>query len=371
MAQPPNTGASTRRATPVGSVALRVVLLAALVVGCSSPEEPVPDEGAAVAPQAPIVVPEPLPDTRSVSLAAVAGTSLEYPVAVEGGDLALDGTVQGPDGPVGGARVLLERFVGERSGRLEVSTGPDGRWSAADVHGGRYRIRAWRSPDLAMASSDLRFLAAEETVDLALAVDRYDGADVTGGIDDETPEIDGTAVVTALATRRQVDDAGIITTAPASGEDALITTVGPWAVDGSEPAVLDGAGQVSWTLTCEEEGSVSARVEALGTETTVSATCVEPPGWKPPGEDPEEPPDPDFPIGDEFTPPFEGPIPAGEYTVTDDPGTCVLIYEAWTDDGWDPSRRTVTGVGVIEIPEIARNLEALGDSPPCTYERTS
>ena len=367
MAQPPKTGASTRRAGRVASVAACVALLGALGAGCSSsPEEAAPPTSAPR--QRPIVAPDPLPDTRSVSLAPVAGSRGGFEVAVHGGDLAMGGSVVGPDGPVVGATVLLERFVGRSSGRLEVRTNAEGRWVAIDVYGGRYRIRAWRSPGLGMASSVVSFIAADAEVDLALTVDRYDGADVTGDVDDADPEVGATAVVTALATRQQVEGQGIITTVPASGRDALVTPTGPWTLTGPPEAVIDDAGRVSWTFTCAAAGPVTALVEALGTETTVSATCVPPPVVLPP---PVDTPEPDFPIGDSFTPPFDGPVPAGTYTIIDDPGTCVLTYEAWTGSAWEPARRTVTGTGVVSIPDIARNLEALGDSPACTYERTT
>lgn len=366
MAQPPKAGASTRRAARVVSVAVCVAVLGALLSGCSSPPEEVAPP-ASTPHQRPIVAPEPLPDTREVSLTRVGGTRGGFPVVVEGGDLVMTGSVQAPDGPVAGAIVLLERFVGQSSGSLEIRTDAGGRWIADEVYGGRYRIRAWRAPDLAMAASELRFIAADAEVDLSLGVDRYDGADVTGDVDDAQPEVGGSVTVTALATRQQVDGRGIITTSPAFGRDAGITAFGPWRLDGSQVAVIDAAGRVGWTFTCESAGSVSARVEALGTETTVSATCVIPVVVEPP----VEAPDPDFPVGASFTPPYAGPIPAGTYTVIDDPGTCVLTYEAWTGEDWDPARRTVTGTGVLAIPEIARNLEALGDSPPCTYERTT
>jgi hypothetical protein len=347
-------------------VAVCIALLGALVAGCSSPtSEAAPPSSTPR--QRPIVAPEPLPDTRHVSLAPVTGTRGGFPVSVRGGDLVLGGTVRGPDGPVAGATVLLERFVGQSSGSLRVRTDPAGRWRAIDVHGGRYRFRAWRAPDLAMASSQLRFFAADAVVALRLGVDRYDGADVTGGIDDRDPVVGGRATVTALATRQQVDGDGIITSSPASGRDARVTSFGPWRLNGVRTAVIDAAGRVAWTFACQAPGSVSARIEALGLETTISATCVEVVVAEPT----VDPPEPDLPIGASFTPPYRGPIPSGTYTVIDDPGTCVLTYEAWTGTGWDRARRTVTGTGVIVLPAIARDLEALGDSPACTYERTS
>lgn len=367
MAQPPNTGASTRRAARRFGIALLAALVAAGAVGCSSgapASSPPPDTARELRP---LRAPEPLPDTRAVSLTPVGGTRPLFPVAVHGGDLVMGGLVRGPNGPVVGATVRLERFVGAASAHLDVRTNGQGRWVAIDVHGGRYRIRAWNAPNLAMASSDLHFIAADAEVDLTLTVERYDGSDVTGGVDDVDPEVGATAVVTALVTDQGVDADGIITTAPAAGREARVTSFGPWELAGSPVARIDDAGRVSWPFTCTAPGSVSARIVALGVETTVSATCVEPVVVPPPIEEPE----PDFDVGESFTPPFAGPIPAGTYTVVDDPGTCVLTYEAWTGTEWDPARRTVTGTEQVEIPAIARNLEALGDSPACTYERAS
>ena len=181
MAQPPKTGASTRRAMRVGSVALAVALLGALAVGCSSrlrrsrPARDGSAPGPAAAAHAPARHPSgvaasgrrhPPPASRSRSTAATSSWAARS---------------RAPTGPVEGATVRLERFVGEQSGTLDVRTNADGRWVAIDVYGGRYRIRAWKTPALAMAASDVRFIAADAEVDLALAVDRYDGSDVTGG----------------------------------------------------------------------------------------------------------------------------------------------------------------------------------------------
>lgn len=371
MAQPPNPGASTPRVArrPAGPrwVALLVAPVPALLLaaGCSS-SAPTP-EVAEVPEQAPIVAPEPLPDTRGVTLAPAPGAPISFPVTVEGGELTITGTVAGPTGPVDGATILLERFIGERSGRLEVTTDATGRFEARGVHGGRYRFRAWRTPDLAMAASELRFVAADATVDLGLAVDRYDGADLTGDLDTTSPEVGGSATVTVLATRQQVDGAGIVTTAPASGRDATVEAVGPWDLDGPAGAVIDDDGRVAWSFTCTDTGSVSAVVSALEQELTLSATCVEPVEEPPP----VEPPVPDLDVGESFTPPVAGPIPAGDYLVVDDPGTCSITYQAWTGTAWDPVRRTLTGTGTLTLPEIARDLRTLGDSPPCTYERVS
>jgi hypothetical protein len=363
MAQPPNTGAFCVRA-----VALAVTALVA--AGCAGASDPFPElaDHPRQPQEAPIVAPRRLPDTRGVALGRVPGAPVgPYPVTVHGGDASFTGQVTGPGGPVAGARVLLERFVGGRAGRLEVRTDSRGTWYALNIHGGRYRVRAWRSPDLGMPSSHVLFIPADEPSELDLEVGRYDGSDLTAEAGDTAPDVGATVTVTALATRQQVGGSGIISTVPASGRTARVLVSGPWTLTGAPEAVIDAAGRVSWTLTCRAAGPVSARIDAIGTSTTVGARCEEPP----PPPPPVIPPDPDFPVGASFTPPFAGPVPAGRYEVIDDPGTCALTFQAWVGDGWDPARRTVTGTGEIVLPEIARDLRPLGDSPPCTYRRVA
>jgi hypothetical protein len=370
VAQPPSPRASTRRAARAAGPALCALLFGALLIGCSSGDRAAPPSES-VPRERPIRAPEPLPDSRHVALEPVIGRSPVFPVSVHGGELVMGGAVTGPGGaPVADAVVRLERFVGQASARLDVRTNTSGRWVAIDVHGGRYRIRAWRAPDLAMTASEVRFIAADAEVDLTLPVDRYDGADVTGDVDDDAPEVGATATVTVLATRRQVDPDGIVTTRPAAGRDAVVSTTGPWELDGEPETVIDDAGRAAWRFTCRDEGPVSARVAAVSRQVVVTATCVAP-AEEPPSPPPVDRPDPDFPVGSTFTPPFAGPIPAGTYAVVDDPGTCGLTYQAWTGGAWDPARRTITGTGEVTIPQIARDLQTLGDSPPCTYERLS
>src|ERR687889_92228 len=111
MAQPPNTGASTRRAARRFGIALAVALLCAAGAGCSSgaPDaSPPPDTTRHLRA---LRAPEPLADTRAVSLTPVVGNRGGFPVAVHGGDLVMGGLVTGPSGPVVGATVRLERFV--------------------------------------------------------------------------------------------------------------------------------------------------------------------------------------------------------------------------------------------------------------------
>ena len=54
---------------------------------------------------------------------------------------------------------------------LEVATDAQGHWSAKGILGGRYRVRGWRRPDVAMNSSNLLFLGADEDGHVDLTVE--------------------------------------------------------------------------------------------------------------------------------------------------------------------------------------------------------
>jgi hypothetical protein len=136
--------------------AVMVAVLVTVMVACTAIDEtadPPPGAGLTLPPPtfeedvAMVTLPEGfvMPDTRSARLSPFEsrGRPRIPPVEVFGGKASLRGTVAGPDGPVPDATVRLERFVGDRSGTAQVTTDEAGRWTAPDVHGGRYRIRAW------------------------------------------------------------------------------------------------------------------------------------------------------------------------------------------------------------------------------------
>src|SRR5687768_15599325 len=152
-----------------------------------------------------------LPDTRGVDLAGVnAFPTGPIEIPVRGGDSTLEGTITGPDGPVPGAQVLLERFVGEHSGALEVVSRPDGTWRARDIHGGRYRVRAWQAPRLGMTESHVLFIPADAVTPLDLDVVAHEGADLQAVLSASSVSVGGSINVTALATRNEVDANGIL-----------------------------------------------------------------------------------------------------------------------------------------------------------------
>ena len=117
------------------------------------------------------------PDTRGVRLSPVVAQpkGAVPPLPVYGGAASLRGVVNGPDGPVGGATVRIERWVGGRSGSITINAGGDGRFGAAKLLGGRYRVRAWLQPNLAATESQVAFLANDGTADVTVDVGQVRG----------------------------------------------------------------------------------------------------------------------------------------------------------------------------------------------------
>lgn len=310
-------------------------------------------------------------DTRGVALAPVApGPAVAFPVTIRGGEASLAGTLTGPDGePVARGRVRIERFVGSSSAVLEVATNAAGRWSAKAILGGRYRVRGWRMPDLAMNASNVLFLGAEESRGVDLTTTLQGGVDVQADLLTAVPTVDVAVTVSAVVTRHQVDGDGVVQGVPLSGTIATLTGPAGWEIS-SPQAGVDAGGEVTWTVRCQTTrpgdlvvsvGGQSARITVVACNRPSPPTTVTVP------DDPVA----DFPVGTSFTPPFAGPLPAGIYTVVGEVASCALVYEVWEGDRWGANRATATGTDPLVVRSFARNLATVGDTPPCTYERTS
>lgn len=110
-------------------------------------------------------------DTREVALAQVPGVpSGGQVVTIQGGEAGLEGGVSRDGEPVEGATVQLQRSVDGVATSLEVLTGPGGYWAAPGIMGGRYMVRAWKEPDLALAQAEAVFLGEEEQRELHLVL---------------------------------------------------------------------------------------------------------------------------------------------------------------------------------------------------------
>jgi hypothetical protein len=304
------------------------------------------------------------PDTRGAALLPVESRPRATPpVPVYGGAARISGVVQGPEGPVPGATVLLERFVGTRSGSVTVTAGADGRFVADGLIGGRYRVRGWLQPSLAAPSSATLFLAAEQTdAEVRIELRRYDARKLQAGLETAGITVGATGRLRALLTQDLVDGNGIVTGSGVAGE--AVTVAADAGTSVSPGAATTGAdGYATFTLTCLTEGTHSVTVTASGLTVTVALpTCGPRPTTTTTA--PDTPSTDAVPVGAVIAVPYGGTLPAGAYR-TQLPG-CSTSFEVWRDGAWQDR---VTATAVIEAAGPIRDLQPTFGTLGCQYER--
>lgn len=206
------------------------------------------------------------PDFSQTDLPRVPGRTTTT-VPLQPGMANIQGAVTGPDGPVGGATVQLERLVGDGVGTAILTTQPDGTWTAAGILGGRYRVRAWLAPDLAQAKPSIFFLTSAEAKQLSLTVARYDGLAVASAVAPSPPQVGQAISLVVAVTNRSVDGSGVVRAAPVTRVSVELTGGPGWRLDSANPTTTDGNGQARWVLRCQRTGPQALGVIVGGTNT--------------------------------------------------------------------------------------------------------
>jgi hypothetical protein len=193
-------------------------------------------------------------DYGAVALAAVSGRTTTT-IDNSPGRAHLAGTVVAPDGAVPGAIVRVERLVGDSGVRTDAATNPDGTWKLDNIKGGRYRVRAWRAPDLALVAPQVFFLNADETKTLQLQVTHYGGTNVSNAIAPNPPLTGEPANLVVQVTTAVVDNDGVVRATPLAGAQVALQSAGAWAVQSSSSGVTDAAGRAYWQVVCQAPGN--------------------------------------------------------------------------------------------------------------------
>lgn len=212
----------------------------------------------------PLPVPEGAPDVPAtsstipgglgrVALPAVPGTTTTAPAAIGPGPVTIVGRVDGPDGPVGNARVRLERVTDAGVAVVEVPTAADGTWNAANVLGGRYRIRAWQQPALGMLRAQVVFIESPGKRPVVLRLDRFEGTRIDAVVA-PSPVVGQPANLKVRVATRQVDERGFVRFVPSFGVTATLTGPGAWNVRSPNPQFTDAEGAAVWELECLQSG---------------------------------------------------------------------------------------------------------------------
>jgi hypothetical protein len=227
------------------------------------------------------------PDLTVVPLAPVLGSTTTS-VALGPGPMTIVGRIDGPDGSsVAGAVVQLERVVGDGSASTRVPTAPDGTWNLENVLGGRYRIRAWKAPDLVSRTQVIFIESAPQRV-VEVALEEVGGIRVDAAVAPDPPIVDEQVNLKVRVAERSVDRDGLVTDVPVSRVSVTLEGSGDWDVDSSNPSTTGSDGSAIFRLTCERAGtqplfaalsggdsyalSISACVDPTSTATTSSTS---------------------------------------------------------------------------------------------------
>lgn len=196
------------------------------------------------------------PDLTGVPLGSVSGQTTTTAVALGPGRATINGVVAGPGGPVAGATVEADRFVGSSLGSQQVTTGQDGAFSFLAILGGRYRVRAWQQPALAMATPEIFFLGGTETMSLNLQVTAFTGQSVSSAVNPMSAAIGENIDVVVAVSNQTVGLNGVVNYVAAPGVSVSLS--GGTAVSVNSPAVsTDGTGTASFLVTCVMLGTAS------------------------------------------------------------------------------------------------------------------
>jgi hypothetical protein len=221
-------------------------------------------------------------DLTGVSIPGVEGTTTTAPVRVLG-TAHLTGVVKGPQGPVAGAIVRLEHLVGDTV-TTDVTAGPDGRYDAANIAGGRYRVRAFLPPRYAQTDPQVFFLADGEVRGLDLSVKSFSGLAVASATAPDPPALGNPATFVVRVANRVVDDQGIVRVLRVANATVQLTEADGWSVTSPPTAATNRNGDASFTLVCTIPGAsvIQAQIQATADAQPQAASfttpaCVGPP----------------------------------------------------------------------------------------------
>ncbi len=213
------------------------------------------------------------PDFTGVDVSKVSGRTTTTIARIGPGGATLSGTVLGPQGPVAGATVEADRFVASSEASRMVSTAADGSWTIPAILGGRYRVRAWQSPTLAMTTPQIFFLGGTQTMSIGLQVQAFTGQALSSAANPSATSVGNNIGVVVAVTNQSVNTNGIVSYRPASGVPVGLNGGANLGIS-TNSAVTDGNGDASFTLTCLSPGSSTVTGTTSGGSSTTLPTIT-------------------------------------------------------------------------------------------------
>ena len=264
-----------RRVATVGLTGL--VLLLPLLAACSK------DEGKALPaprPEESTTTTEPV-DFTQVSLAplAVEGKPTSTTRPLGGGKASLFGKVLDSfDNPVPGAFVRAVYYGDPNKPEvIEALSREDGTYRFDQVLGGRWRVRAWKTPEFATLDDATFFLGYTENRQLDLKVKGATDFVVTSSLA-PNPPFTGSAVELAILVLTQtVDGEGVVDRSPVGGAAVTINPGGKWFLGTEATRATDVNGRAAWNLICMEPGPQPVTVVVGGRDWPLNIpACLDP-----------------------------------------------------------------------------------------------
>jgi hypothetical protein len=268
-----------------------LVLLLPLLAACSKHEGkalPAPSTGETTTTTDPV-------DLTRVSLQPIAvsakATSTTRPLG--GGKATIAGRVVDTDGnPVAGA-FIRATYYGDptKPEVIEALSLDDGTYKLEQVLGGRWRIRAWKAPELATLDDNTFFLSYTENRSLDLKVKAASDYVVTSSMAPNPPFTGSPVELAVLVMSQQVDQDGVVHRSPVGGAAVTLNVIGKWSLGADATQATEYNGRAAWTLTCAAEGqqpitavvggrdwplNIPACLDPASTSTTTATTL--PPG---------------------------------------------------------------------------------------------
>ena len=111
----------------------------------------------------------PVPDGVKIVDFGIRGVHLAYEL-LDGYDVAILVDAMPSGEPVGTVSVLVPEFANlsdpdvPQVASVDATSQPDGRWTIPGILGGRYRLRAWRAPDMALTVPQILLARADEVL---------------------------------------------------------------------------------------------------------------------------------------------------------------------------------------------------------------
>ena len=248
-----------------------LLVVGLLVAACSD------DDSSGRGPSRPDEPPTTVVDYSGVALLGVPGETTT--TIDQQGSASLVGTVTGPGGLVPGATVRIERLVFGEVVRNDVLTGADGRFELRNVPGGRYRVRAFLAPVLALTTPDVRFLADGQEHAFDLVVEDQRGVVARASVAPDPPYLGDDVNLAIVLASRSVDPDGVVRSVPVPGVRVELDGEGAWVLRSPEGQRGPSPSRGTTTTEAFPPPSRVAFTDALG-EVRFEMTCLQagPPG---------------------------------------------------------------------------------------------